>query len=167
MEMVLWHNRIWICGRYFGCLQFFVVKGFMKTCLFLVIGEHEGLPLCNNGCEHGKAVEDVSKARMSTSSLVWRVFQFFFSHHFLVMTLMLRFKKHQLQILFLFEIAWSSCVVVLSTSLTCMVNFTSLEVVLYLSYWIWVDSFLFPCCSDQELHAASVAHANKSVGSHL
>ena len=68
--MVLWRSRIWICGRFFGCLQFFVAKGFVEICLFLVIGEHEGLPLRNNSCEHGKTVEDVSKARMSTSSMV-------------------------------------------------------------------------------------------------
>ena len=65
-----WHSRIWICGRFFGCLRFFVAKEFMETCLFLVIGEDEGLPLRNNGCEQGKTVEDVSKARMSTSSMV-------------------------------------------------------------------------------------------------
>nr|POE80428.1 hypothetical protein CFP56_10645 [Quercus suber] len=81
-----------------GCLRFFVAKGFMKTCLFLVIGEHEGLPLRNNGCEHGKTVEDVSKARMSTS---------------------------------------------------CCAEGYKLNM------------------HDQELHAASVAHANKSVGSRL
>ena len=166
--MVLWCNKIWICGRFFGCLQFFFAKGFMEICLFLVIGEHEGLPLRNNSCEHGKTVEDVSKAQMSTSSMVWRVLHLIFSHHFLIMNLMLRFKKHQLLILFLFEIAWSGCVAVLKgISLTCLVNFTSLEVVLYLSYWIWADSFLFPCCSDQELHATFAAHANKSVGSRL
>lgn len=59
--MVLWHSRIWICGRFFGCLRFFVAKEFMETCLFLVIGEDEGLPLRNNGCEQGKTMEDISK----------------------------------------------------------------------------------------------------------
>ena len=68
--MVLWRSRIWICGRFFRCLRFFVAKEFIETCLFLIIGEHEGLPLRNNGCEHGKAVEDVSKDQMSTSSMV-------------------------------------------------------------------------------------------------
>lgn len=70
--MVLWDGTAgfgFVVG-FFGCLRFFVAKEFMETCLFLVIGEDEGLPLRNNGCEQGKTVEDISKARMSTSSMV-------------------------------------------------------------------------------------------------
>ena len=51
-------------------------------------------------------------------------------------------------------------------SLTWMVNFTLLEVVLYLLN-LDLYSFLFRWRSDQELHAASAAQANKSVRSRL
>ena len=47
-----------------------------------------------------------------------------------------------------------------------MVNFTLLEVVLYLLN-LDLYSFLFRWRSDQELHAASAAQANKSVRSRL
>ena len=82
--MVLWHSRIWICGRFFRCLRFFVAKEFIETCLFLIIGEHEGLPLRNNGCEHDKTVEDVSKAWMSTPRIYGMTCASicFFSHFF-------------------------------------------------------------------------------------
>ena len=53
----------------FGCLRFFVAKGFMETCLFLVIREHEGLALCQNGSKHGKIAEEVSKAWMTPFSI--------------------------------------------------------------------------------------------------
>ena len=66
--MVLCGNMMWICYRVLGSLQFFVVKAFLETCLFLIIGQHKGLALCNNDSEHDKIVEEVSEAWMMIRS---------------------------------------------------------------------------------------------------
>ena len=47
-------------------MQFFDSKAVMETCLFLVIGQHEGLAIRNNGGEQGKILEDVSEAGITT-----------------------------------------------------------------------------------------------------
>ena len=38
----------------------------METCFFLIIGQHEGLAIRNNGGEQGKILEDVSEAGVTT-----------------------------------------------------------------------------------------------------
>nr|POF04416.1 hypothetical protein CFP56_32030 [Quercus suber] len=62
-------QKIWICSWVLGSLRFFGVKAFLETCLFLVIGQHEGLALCNNNSEHCKIAEDDSEAGMTTLSV--------------------------------------------------------------------------------------------------
>ena len=47
-------------------MQFFDSKAVMETCLFLIIGQHEGLAIHNSGGEQGKILEDVSKAGVNT-----------------------------------------------------------------------------------------------------
>uniref|UniRef100_A0A7N2MJA8 Leucine-rich repeat-containing N-terminal plant-type domain-containing protein n=1 Tax=Quercus lobata TaxID=97700 RepID=A0A7N2MJA8_QUELO len=41
---------------------------FLETCLFLIIGQHKGLALCNNDGEHDKIVEELSEAWMMIRS---------------------------------------------------------------------------------------------------
>ena len=60
---------MWICYRVLGSLQFFGVKAFLETCLFPVVGQHEGLALCNNNREHCKIAKEDSEARMTTLSI--------------------------------------------------------------------------------------------------
>ena len=47
-------------------MQFFDSKAVMETCLFLIIGQHEGLAIHNSGGEQGKILEDVSEAGVTT-----------------------------------------------------------------------------------------------------
>nr|POF00236.1 leucine-rich repeat receptor-like protein kinase pxc2 [Quercus suber] len=51
---------------FLGHMQFFDSKAVMETCLFLIIGQHEGLAIRNNGGEQGKILEDVSEAEVTT-----------------------------------------------------------------------------------------------------
>lgn len=59
--MVLCWSRTWIYCEFLECVRLFAFKAFMETCLFLVLGQPDGLDLRNNGSEQGTIVEEVSE----------------------------------------------------------------------------------------------------------
>ena len=62
-ELVKW----FYVGSGFGfAIGFGGVCGSLETCLFLVIGQHEALALCNSNSEHCKIAKEDSEAGITT-----------------------------------------------------------------------------------------------------